>query len=340
MAALMKKLVLILLALALIVLPVSATLINVTIAENAADIFTGSLDVSIVTASNTNAYQSAFASGFLFDRATYIHVWGTSNLHINFLFKRVNAADITATITKQPTGLFSGTETCSITGGSSRTWTYEVVPGVGGEFFDFASPLKFVYGITKGSGSPSVPAYLLCIPATTQFIGNAMYTDYQLNTTEDAYIQFPAKITTNPIYSVSAMSSDGVFTLEVISKKMSLLADNEHAIASNVTSAQNDWWTGLSDLIGFVSTTAKLITEFFKKVAGFIGTLGALAAFIFAGEIFFTLVAAYTIMALVLSFYDSDDLFWSIGKFYRYEMRLWRFFMEIFKWIKEIIKWW
>lgn len=324
----MRKILLILLALVLITVPVSAALINVTIAQNAVDIITNNPEyVSKQTADRVTSYTSSFPSEFVFDQVTYIPAETVDEATINFIFTRSGTSPITATIVKHQTGIFSSEETCSIDGGTSRTWTYA-----------FGNQnLKFVTAVAKGE---ELPAYFMCIPATEQWVFNALYFDYDIDTTADAYLELPSTITANPITSFSSASLSGAYSLDIYSKKMEIALDNEKAIAGNVTSSESDVWTALSALLRLIINTGTSIVNFAKSVAGFITVFGAISIFILAGKAILVIIGAYTILNAVLSVHDSDDMLKSIGKFTRREMKLFRFFMQFFLWMKDILKWW
>lgn len=329
----MKKAALILICLILLISSVSAALINTT----------------IVTPTN---YNGEVSSSGLLDTYSYVFEPGTNNAIVfqeivlsrpgfiqntPIIFK-LYLAD-TTTITGKintTTGYLSGKVVSSFDSGTTST--------SGSNFYNIRSliyPVNLVYLYANSTG-----IYYLALVESTRVnyapfaITGKNLGSLDLDTTADAYIAITGKPSDNPIVKCD-YSAAYPFTILTYYEQKSALAAHENTAAiigdTGALPADRDWVGKLLELIGLVLNAAYTIIVVAATLAVYMVTG---FAFLLLAQVFLTLVAAYTIIALVMSFYDSDDLFKSIGSFIKREMKLFRFFMDIFKWIKTILKWW
>lgn len=177
--------------------------------------------------------------------------------------------------------------------------------------------------------------YYLIVTDLTNFVYTGLY-EFDLDDTRDAYIILTEMPSNNPIRSVSISTNGGTFSGSLYYTDITKIISSEKDPMKLGESESRDlFW-----LIRQVGSVIDAILSFVISVASFITTVGGLVIFVMGAKVFLTILAAYTIIAAILSIHDSDDMLKSIGKFVRYELKLFRFFVEIFNWMKNIIVWW
>lgn len=300
--------------LAIVALPASATLINITVISNA--VISASLGTEfsgasfVYTAISPTVIQELKVSSYNDNIPTYVSL------------TQANGNVINLDITTHQISWFQRQQIVNIAGGTSNTET----------LLSFLYPVNRIF-FAQTNATPKI--YYLIVTDLSNFNDLNSYT-YDLDTDTDAYIVLPIRPSSNPITTVSITSPSGRFSGTLYYVNVNSLKASEDAPQNlGQTSNKDIFW-----LINEIGTVIAGMIGFLASIASYVISVGGLVIFVLSAQIFLTLVAAYTIVALALSFYDSTDLFKSISKFFRYEMKLWRFFMEIFMWVKEQIKWW
>lgn len=310
----MKKWLMLLVLLAFVVVPASATIINTTVIANV--VIADSLGTEfsgqsfIYTATPPTVIQELKLSSY------------NDNVPTHTTLTRNDGTTIDFDITTHAISLFQRQQTVSIVGGTSSTETLLII----------LYPVNRIF-FAQTNDTPKT--YYLIITDLTNFIDTGGYA-FDLDTTRDAYLTLPVKPSSNPVRTVSISSPGGRFSGTLYYVNVNSLAASENAPANLGQPDNRDlFW-----LIREVGAVIDTLVAFLKGVASYVSAIGGLVLFVMAAQVFLTLVAAYTIIAAIISIHDSDDMFKSIGKFVKMELKLLRFFGELFDRIKTIIVWW
>lgn len=298
----------------ILIAPVSAALINTTVIANVA--IADSLGTEFNGASFTytalppTVIQELKLSSYNDNIPTHVSMIQNDGNTINF------------DITTNAISFYQRQQIVNIDGGTSST----------------ENVLIFLYPVNRiffAQTNTTPRTYYLIITDLTNFVYTGGY-DFDLDTTRDAYITLPSKPSSNPVRTVEIYSTNGRFSGTLYYVNVASIAASENA-PENLGQPDNHdlFW-----LIRQIGSVIDALVKFIAGVASFVTSVGGLVLFVMAGRIFLTIVAAYTIIAAIMSIHDSDDMFKSISKFIRMELKLWRFFMEIFRWMKDIIVWW
>jgi len=310
----MKKWLLVLVLLALVVVPASATLINTTVISNA--VISASLGTDfngasfLYTATPPTVIQELKVSSYNDNIAT----------HVNLL--RADGSAIDLDITTHQISVFQRQQVITITGGYPNTETL----------------LSFLYPVNRifFAQTNTTPRTYYLIATDLSYFNDLNSFTFDLDTTRDAYIVLATKPSSNPVKTVSITSPNGRFSGTLYYVNIASIIASENAPASLGQSGS----VTQESVLQTISDTINKILAFFIGAASYIMTVGGLVLFVFAAQIFLTIIAAYTIIAAILSVHDSDDLLKSVGKFIRYELKLFRMFHELFIMVKDAIKWW
>lgn len=304
--------VLLVLCLLLIALPASAVLINASVISNTLK------SVSIGEEFGGSSYSYIAVQPSVIQELKVASQ--ADDFPVTVILTLNDQTTITSTILTHR-GFFTRAQNVSILGGSTSTETV----------LDFFFPVNRLF-FAESNTTPKV--YYFVIADLNKFVDlNNAYFDIDTNT--DAMLTLPARPSSNPVVKVSISAPNGRFSGSLYTTTVDSLVKSENEPLSGGGGSYD-----FLALIGKIFGVIIGIADFVAKAASYVMSIGGLAIFVFSAQTFTTLVAAYVIITLILSIHDSDDLFKSIGKFFRYQMKLWRFFMEIFLWVKETIKWW
>lgn len=318
---------LLILCLLLIALPASAALINGSIILGN----TPGTSVHLAYPSDPTSYFAYNApSGEVIAFQQYNLQW-TEGTTTYFTLTRSDGSTIAGSFNLHTTSLIEGLQIATITDGTTLTETYPRIPG-----FNAIYP-KDIYGIFVKS-NVSADYYFVLTTSTGAVVSNQfdVGAPFDLDTTRDAYITLVELPSAIPVIKSSTQNNNaGTFLTYVAHTPIasfvySVINSNNPAVIESQ----------LDRLLRLVSDVMLKIGELATATISFSGMLMALVVFLYLPQIFLTIVVAYTIIAMILSIHDSDNLFKSMSKFMRYEMKLLRFFMEIFRNIKDVIKWW
>jgi hypothetical protein len=326
----MRKVILLLLLLALIIVPATATLVNCSV------IIGNTPGTTYHQTSPTNAvptFSFTTTSGYVIASQQYTLTW-TEGSQTTFSLKRLDGTTINGTFNLQNDGVGGtyGTQTATINGGTTLTSIYGRVPGLNAIY-----PPQITGVFLKSNVSSDY--YFVMSTQITHLISSLEFhvgAPFDLDTTRDAYITLSTTPSQNPIIGATISNSQGKTFLVYINYVSESDFRYSETNSNNPVATKSD----LDRLLGEVSAVLAKIGEFAVNSVSFLSLAMYLAILVYTPIIFLTMIAAYTIFALVMSFYDSDDLIKSISKFIRYELKLFRFFMEIFNSIKKIIIWW
>ena len=308
-----SRYILLVLCLLLIALPASAALINASVISNTlksvslGEEFGGSsyaytaISPSVVQELKVSSYTEAVPTIII--------------LTLN------DQSTITSSISTQSTSLFTRLQTVSITGGSTAT----------------ESTLSFLYPVNRlffAESNTTPKVYYFVIADLNKFVDlNNAYFD--IDTGTDAILTLSTRPSSNPITKVSISAPGGRFSGSLYTTTVDSLVKSENEPLSGGGGNYD-----VLSLIGKIFAVITGMADFVAASASYVISIGGLAIFLFSAKTFMVVVVSYMIITLILSIHDSDDMFKSIGKFFKYQLKLWRFFMEIFGWVKETIKWW
>jgi len=327
----MKKLVLVLLVLALIVLPVSATIINCSFILGNKQ---GQPTYFAYPSTSVSSFLYTVPAGEVIAYQKFDLAWseGTTTY---FTLTKASGSTISGSFNLHSTSLITGVQTATINGGSTLTenyWRIVALPS-GSAIYP-----KELIGIFVKSNVSS--AYYFVITSEVTNINSNEYNvgaPFDLDTSRDAYITLPGNPSSDPIIQSSTINNNGGKFLVYVDHTPADSFAYSTTNANNPAATQSDIFRLFGQLAQGLLAIFAALSLLAQTFVTYILYLQIIIVFIFAAQVFLVLIAAYTIIALALSFYDSTDLFKSIGKFWHYEMKLFRFFMELYTWIVKLI---
>lgn len=297
-----------------VVAPVGATLINTTVVSNAV------ISTSIGTQFSGSSFAFNAVSPNVIQELKISSYTDSIPTFVTLTHSNGNTSVISITTSK--ISFFQRQQVMSISGGTSSTETV----------LEMFYPVNRIF-FAQSNDTPRT--YYLVATDTANFIDLHSYS-YDINTDTDAYLILPEQISYNPVTTVSIIADGGRFSGTLYYVKLDSIKSSENNPENLGEPESRDiLW-----LIGQIGLVIEAIALFISQIAVYVTTVGGFVVFIMAGEVFFTIVAAYTIVAAILSVHDSDNLIRSVGKFVKYEMKLFKFFGELIGWVKNIIVWW
>jgi len=245
---------------------------------------------------------------------------------------RGGGTQLSGTIALQSTSLVSGNVVSTIAGGTSSSIPYYLI-------FNPTMTIFFVKGDLY---------YYLVIADNSRFIYavsgdiyHPVYAPFYIDTDTDSYLQLSENPTTYPVQTLSIYPSSGNYIV------MPYYESVEDTKIAEIYTEDTQAGVTSGDILSFLQGLIKAVYRVIDAIALLNTTLGSFlnvfsifVSFIFAVQIFIGLNVVYIAIAIILSIAESDDLFYSFGKFYKYIMKLFRFYMEIIRAIRSIIKWW
>lgn len=331
----MKKWLLLLMLLAVVAVPASATQINTTLIYVGADYNTHDSGV-------TRSYFDSAQPGWQFiEESIAIQ---SDDSPVTFALTYSDGTVDTGTITHVTTGLFSG-ETQVTLGGKTSHYGYSKVFSniVNGN----TKNIYFVYS-TDNAGN----CYLSAVPRShvidntnIMYPTGALLALYQggifayltLDTTTDAYTTV-TKPSNDPIIMITFNSQTTDFRVLGSVTTYDAMSTGEAKTKQHVTSGTT--FDTINTLIQFIVNVVTAVKDFVVSAATYVRIILYMGSIVFATQVFLTLNAAYIIIHAVLAVHDSDSLFKSLSKFSRAMLKLMKFYADLFKYIKDAIKWW
>jgi hypothetical protein len=329
-----KKLIFLFAIISLMVFPASATLINTTCVE----VYTGVFQGADYPLSNGLSITAPDSSPVLLGHQFVASEGSTTTIQL-----RQNSGNIitleTAIAVPNP---FLGVVSTNINGGIVTNVIYPRLGLISNIWQGLVTPIVTAYVVDSDGNyylvSDSENNLLAMEYSASWRTSRIIGARYLINTSTTSYIPIdnPA---TNPIRSASysTTASGGTITLAFTTQETTQTQIDKAKNDQDTNTGQLNWWDSFVDL-------AHRIIDVAIKMVAFAATLSSYLftgiAFLFMAQVFLVIVATYTVINVVMSIHDSDDLFRSFAKFWRRELKLLRFFMEIFGWVKQIIKWW
>jgi hypothetical protein len=339
----MKKIILLfLLASILLTGFASAAIINTTIIR--ADM----VDWSDAQTNIRGYTRTVFAGGAIIEETLTIK---SENAPITFTYYLNSGTQISGTIVKTPTGLFTGNLVTTINGKTSSR-PYSRILDIGGGYIGINQKVYFVY-CTDGTNwylsgverSKVIDNYNILDPdgPLTKYLQGGVYGYVYLDSTSDAYttIDSPAN---NPAISIN-FDSNSMFdlitsTTSIASLKTYTKYTEEHASNPGGQDA-------FTRIYNAVISTIDAVKSFFQTIGTLSTWMIVIAAFLFAGKAFVGIVVLYTLMNIVWCMRSRtgaasgiDGIWIAFKEFIDNEVKLLDFFMKIILYVKDMIKWW
>jgi hypothetical protein len=321
-------LVLIILAL-VVVIPVSATTINLSIISTPSDISTTSIDAYTCTGDVSNPCTYSVPSG----GSIYESSFSTATPGVYYItYYFADGTSVSATYIYESTSLFSGTLT-EWMGSNHRVDSYYTVPGIPVIWCNLPS---MNLGVDQGSG---IYYMVTSIDLIQPYESGTLYNFDDANS---AYAILGSSPAVNPIISYNAYTlTGGTFNNWVESESVSTMS-------TAITKAKETETTWLDTLgLGNVQKVLNVIIDGLNALAAITTSVAALlsalltvSTLIFASGMFVGLNALYIAFAIILAIEDSDDIFRSFGSFMRRMNKLLNFYMKLYTSIKKIILAW
>lgn len=252
--------------------------------------------------------------------------YANENQILYFKYTFAKGGEITGNVVLVPDGALALTGQRSVTIDSYGTWSsaYARIPLAG---IVYAANLDEIIYMDTGT---KIEYFTL----DDYVLGSGGYGKW--DTTQVAYRQLTTTVITDPIVTAEFWTPDSYdFRITTFAAKtqdyVSSFKDAANTDPDNPISFLSWLLDPLRDVIDRLQELGAYFKVFFDTIVMIL---------IMMGSVFLGFSALYTAIAIVLSLESSDDIFVVTGKIYRYEMKLFRFYMELFKAVKEVIIWW